>query len=129
MSSRLARRRLPARFNTSGTLLPAMSALTMERADWPCKSDTTTPKRMPASVSSLCSRFFSLASMLPSFCRWRAMWRRLRRSALAMKEVRSSPARASEASHCAYLRLVHVQTNDTFVDGNNLHRLSSSLSS
>ncbi len=30
----------------------------MARADWPCKSDTTTPKRMPASVSSLCSRLY-----------------------------------------------------------------------
>jgi hypothetical protein len=30
-----------------------------------------------------------------------AMWRRLRRSALAVKEARSSPVRASEASHCA----------------------------
>ncbi len=43
--------------------------LTMARADWPWTSLTTTPRRIPLSVRTLCRRFFSEANCPTSFCR------------------------------------------------------------
>jgi hypothetical protein len=94
MSLRLTRRRLLAGFGISGTLLPAMRALSVACAYCLCKSGTITPRSRPESVSRLCIRFFSLAIMPASFCRCRPMWFRPHRSAFSMKERRASVARA-----------------------------------
>lgn len=59
--------RLLANSSTSCGGRSAVMALTMARADWPCKSLTTTPRRMPPSVSTLCRRFFSDASWADQF--------------------------------------------------------------
>lgn len=64
-------------------------------------SSTTTLMRMPASTSTLCSRFFSALHMPTSFCRCRTTRRSWRNSTGGMNEARSSPALASVASHCA----------------------------
>lgn len=61
----------------------------------PCTSLSTTSRRMPASVSILCGRFFSALSMPASFCLCRATRRNWRMSAVGTKDARSSPARAS----------------------------------
>ena len=73
----------------------------MARALCPWMSLTSTLMRMPASTSTLCSRFFSALHMPTSFCRWRATRRNSRMRAGGMNEARSKPARASVASHCA----------------------------
>ena len=89
----------PSRISCMG--LPSMRALTMARALWPWMSATSTLSRIPASTSTLCSRFFSALHMPTSFCRWRATRRSWRICTGGMNEARSSPARASVASHCA----------------------------
>jgi len=71
------------------------------RALAPWVSATTTLMRMPASTSTLCSRFFSALHMPTSFWRWRATSRNCRISSGGMNDARSSPALASVASHCA----------------------------
>ena len=81
--------------------LPSISSLTIARALAPWMSATTTLMRIPASVSTLCSRFFSALHMPTNFCRWRATRRSWRKSTGGTRDARSSPARASVASHCA----------------------------
>ena len=73
----------------------------MARADLPLMSLTTTPSLMPASASTLPSRFFSAASMPVSFWRWRETRRSRRSLSGGTNEGFKSPARASVASHSA----------------------------
>jgi hypothetical protein len=100
-SSCLLARSRPLWFSTSCMGCPSIRALTMARALCPWMSATSTLMRMPASTSTLCSRFFSALHMPTRFCRWRATRRSWRICTGGMNEARSKPARASVASHCA----------------------------
>jgi len=57
-SSSVALRRLSACCATCSGVSPSSKPLIMARADLPCRSLITTDRRMPASVNSLCRRFF-----------------------------------------------------------------------
>jgi hypothetical protein len=101
ISSRGALSRRSASRSASSRLAPAIRAAIMARADLPLRSLTTTPRRTPASASTLPSRFFSAASMPTSFWRWRATRRSRRSFSGGTNEGFKSPARASIASHSA----------------------------